>query len=188
MKRFIPICSIFILMFIQAACRNNDDMLIKDTFYDSPALGFRFNIPDQWRAIFIEKEDEDDPSDVTIKMTDPDNETTLVFTARKRGLTPKEAALLDRDRLRDNKRRNPQVLLSRPWFNQTQTGYILENTISKDKQRLFQRRIYISNKPMIYQFILTAPDKEIADIYNPVLDALIDSIVLTKMDEQLIEQ
>ncbi|MEW6534633.1 MAG: hypothetical protein AB1454_03300 [Candidatus Auribacterota bacterium] len=150
--------------------------------YEYQPLGFSLRIPDEWRAELIDEE-EPTPRHASLKITDPDNEAVILFTATRTEMSPKQAAFMDIDQYRADSRKRLTPIIQEPWETDGLKGYFVENTLECLDMSLFQRRVYIDNYPVLYVVILQAPEKELAEIYMPYFDEIIDSLELSLVKE-----
>lgn len=178
--RHAAICMLISIVCTGCATKK-EPLTISGQFGHAP-LGFEMHIPNEWRAELSEELEPGDTS-LSISMRDPDNEAVILFSARSGVLTAKEAALIDIEQYRADKRHTLVPLNQGSWDNGRLHGYTVDDYLKKKDHKTYQRRIYIDNDPAVYTFILQAPAQEVVDIYEPELQALIDSFTLSPIEE-----
>ncbi len=171
-RYFIPV----IILFLSVGCGLKKEMVIEQDVYHNEELGFKMDIPDQWRAVIV-PEEESGRSDIVINMKDPDNESMIIFSAMNSYIESKEAVLLDIERLRYSKTKRFKLIDKGVWSGDLYKGYYLENYINIVGLRLYQYRVYIKTPNQINLFILSSSSKDIADIYKPIFFDFTNSFV-----------
>jgi len=167
---------LILILLLCAGCISRKEMLIEEDVYHNEEFGFKIDIPDQWRAVIV-PEEESVRSDIMINMKDPDNESTIVFSATSSYIGSKEAVLLDIERFRYSRNKKFELIGKGVWSGELYKGYYLENSINMVGVKIYQYRIYIKTPDQINLFVLSSSSKDIADIYKPIFFDFLNSFV-----------